>query len=117
MTKIKRPVNIHENYHAHIYFDSKTLHVARNLCQQAGELFDVKIGRVHQKPVGPHPLWSCQISFTNKVFDQLIPWLNDHRNGLSVFVHGQTGDSLEDHTTHAYWLGDSAQLDLSIFIA
>ena len=115
MTEIKRPINIHKNYHAHVYFDSQTLQFASNLCEQAGKLFDLKVGIVHQKPVGPHPKWSCQISFSDKNFDQLIPWLSDNRNGLTVFVHAQTGDDLKDHTDYAYWLGDNVQLNLSIF--
>lgn len=115
MTGIKRPINIHKHYHAHVYFDSQTLQFANNLCEQAGKLFDLKVGRVHQKPVGPHPKWSCQISFSDKDFDEFIPWLSDNRNGLTVFVHGQTGDDIKDHTDYAYWLGDNVQLNLSIF--
>ena len=117
MTKVKYPINIHKNYHAHVYFDSKTLSFARNLCEQAGKNFELQIGRIHQKPVGPHPKWSCQISFSDKDFDQFIPWLNDARNNLTVFVHGQSGDDLKDHTDYAYWLGDEVQLNLSVFDA
>jgi len=113
--KIKRPVNIHQHYHAHVYFDQQTLAFATHLCQQAGEFFDLKIGRIHQKAVGPHPRWSCQISFTNRDFDKLIPWLDEHRNGLNIFVHGNTGDDLRDHTEYAYWLGESVELNLAMF--
>ena len=115
MTEIKRPINIHEHYHAHVYFDSQTLQFAGNLCEQAGKLFALKVGRYHQKSVGPHPKWSCQISFSKQDFDQLIPWLSDNRNGLSVLVHAQTGDDLKDHTDYAYWLGDNVQLHLALF--
>ena len=34
---------------------------------------------------------------------------------LTVFVHGLTGDDLEDHTTHASWLGKPAKLNLEVF--
>ncbi|MFT7053101.1 MAG: aromatic ring-cleaving dioxygenase [Psychromonas sp.] len=117
INKINRPVNIHQHYHAHIYFDQQTLTFATSLCQQAGELFDLKIGRIHQKAVGPHPMWSCQISFTEQDFDKLIPWLDAQRNGLTIFVHGNTGDDLRDHTEYAYWLGESVKLNLSMFRA
>jgi DOPA 4,5-dioxygenase len=30
-------------------------------------------------------------------------------------VHADTGNNLEDHTTHASWLGEPATLDLSHF--
>ena len=115
MIEIKYPINIHKKYHAHVYFDSKTLQFASNLCEQAGKVFNLKVGRIHQKTVGPHPKWSCQISFTDKEFDQFIPWLDDTRNGLTVFVHGQTGNDLKDHTDYAYWLGDNVPLKLSVF--
>ncbi|MFT6140487.1 MAG: DOPA 4,5-dioxygenase [Psychromonas sp.] len=114
-TEIKRPINIHKYYHAHIYFDPQTLTFATSLCQQAGELFDLKVGRIHQKAVGPHPMWSCQISFTDRDFDKFILWLDAQRNGLTIFVHGNTGDNLKDHTEYAYWLGESVELNLAMF--
>jgi DOPA 4,5-dioxygenase len=117
VAEIKRPSNIHAKYHAHVYFDSTTVQLAKDLCQQVGELFNLKIGRIHTKPIGPHPLSSCQISFTNEDFDQLIPWLNNNRKKLVVLVHAQTGNDLKDHTDYAYWLGEGqrVQLNLAIF--
>ena len=35
--------------------------------------------------------------------------------GLTVLVHGLTGDDLADHTEHAAWLGEPVELDLSVF--
>jgi len=113
---VQRPQNLHSNYHAHVYFDEKTTERACELCQRAATLFGVAMGRVHQKLVGPHPHWSCQLTFDSKQFDRLIPWLDEQRGGLTVLVHGQTGNALEDHTTHAYWLGEPAELDLSQFL-
>jgi len=115
MNAIKRPLNNHEHYHAHVYFDSKSLQFASRLCEQAANLFNLKMGRIHQKLVGPHPQWSCQISFSSSDFEQLIAWLDDNRNELTILVHAQTGDDLKDHTEFAYWLGDEAQLNLSAF--
>ena len=113
MKETKRPINIHKAYHAHVYFDKETLEFASNLCEQAGELFGLKVGAVHQKPIGPHPKWSCQILFASKYFDEFIPWIDDNRNGLTVLVHPITGDDILDHTDYATWLGDSVELDLS----
>lgn len=115
MTELRRPVNIHLNYHAHLYFDCDTVDFATSLSQKIGELFELKVGRVHQKAVGPHPKWSCQITFSNKEFTAFIPWLDENRNGLTVLIHGVTGDDLKDHTEHVYWLGDSAELNLAMF--
>ena len=112
---IQRPRNVCAQYHAHIYFDEHSTQQARELCETAATLFSVTMGRVHQKLVGPHPHWSCQLAFDSSQFDALIPWLETHRDGLNILVHGQTGNNLEDHTTHASWLGDPATLDLSHF--
>ena len=75
----------------------------------------VVVGRVHEKPVGPHPQWSCQIAFDAAEFDEVIAWLEAHRDGLDVFVHGVTGDDYQDHTAHAMWLGNEWPLDLRMF--
>jgi aromatic ring-cleaving dioxygenase len=115
MSNKKRPVNIHQHYHAHLYFDAETLEFATNLGQQIANNFALTVGRVHQKLVGPHTKWSCQILFSTQHFEQLIPWLEIHRNGLSILVHADTGDNLADHTKYAYWLGNPADIDLSIF--
>ncbi|WP_428774791.1 DOPA 4,5-dioxygenase family protein [Vibrio sp.] len=115
MNSPKRPVNVHKAYHAHIYFDASTLEFASNLCQQIEKQFSLHLGRLHQKPVGPHTMWSCQILFTHSDFDSFIPWLDQNRGDLSVLVHADTGDDLADHTTYAYWLGDAVKLDLRGF--
>jgi len=117
MIETKRPINVHKAYHAHVYFDESTLRHAEDLCERAASRFSLKMGRVHQKLVGPHPRWSCQIVFSSKHFDGLIKCLNEERNGLTVLVHGVTGDDMKDHTDYAYWLGDSVALDLSVFDA
>jgi DOPA 4,5-dioxygenase len=115
MNTVKFPVNNHDNYHAHVYFEQETLAFASELCKTVGELFSLDIGRIHQKIVGPHPKWSCQISFSSNDFDQFITWLDNNRKNLTVLVHAQTGDDLRDHTEYAYWLGDEVKLKLSIF--
>ncbi|HEY8049863.1 MAG TPA: DOPA 4,5-dioxygenase family protein [Ramlibacter sp.] len=109
----RRPVNVHDAYHAHIYFGPGTVEQARSLAHEAGERFKVAVGRVHERNVGPHPQWSVQIAFARSRFDELVPWLDEHRNGLDILVHGLTGDDIADHTAHAYWLGNEHTLDLT----
>ncbi len=115
MNMPRRPVNIHAAYHAHVYFDAATIAQARAMVQEAGQLFNVPVGRVHEREVGPHPRWSCQITFSAAEFDKLVPWLDAHRNGLDLLVHGDTGDNLKDHTDYAYWLGNEWPLKLEMF--
>ncbi|QZI70685.1 DOPA 4,5-dioxygenase family protein [Pseudomonas protegens] len=104
-----------KGYHAHVYFDASTIGQARVLCEQAAQLFDLKMGRVHERPVGPHPDWSCQLAFAPEVFAQVVPWLALNRRGLVVFLHPDTGDDLLDHTDHAIWMGAMRPLDLTGF--
>lgn len=115
LTTTQKPENRYDRYHAHVYFDAQTVERATRLCLEAGRIFDVAIGRVHRQPVGPHPYWSCQITFEAAQFDDLIAWLDQHRDGLNVLVHGLTGDDLADHTAHASWLGEAQPLKLDIF--
>jgi len=117
MDAIARPENRYPAYHAHVYFDEQTVAQAAKLCAEAGQALDIAVGRVHQKLVGPHPCWSCQLSFNSAQFEAVIPWLEHHRNGLNILVHGVTGDDWADHTDHAMWLGDPQPLVLSFFQA
>lgn len=111
----KRPENLYANYHAHVYFGPDTVAQARKLCQSAGEVLGIAVGRVHEREVGPHPQWSCQLSFDSSQFEKVIAWLEQERHGLDVFVHGLSGDDLADHTAHASWLGNEAVLKLEMF--
>ena len=102
------------SYHAHVYFDKATLGHATELCRNAERLYSVKMGRVHEKPVGPHPMWSCQLAFDPETFGEIVPWLAVNRKGLIVFIHPETGDVVKDHTDHAIWMGEVKKLDLSV---
>ena len=101
------------DYHAHVYYDADTKPTAEALRAAIDERFDVRLGRWHDRPVGPHPHWSYQIAFAPDVFPKLVPWLALNRGGLTVFVHPNTGDALPDHRDHAIWLGEKAVLKLS----
>lgn len=100
-------------FHAHVYFDAATVDQARALCERARDEFGVEMGRVHERPVGPHPMWSCQLAFGPYVFGDVVPWLAVNRDGLIVFIHAETGDEIADHTEHAMWMGQVMEIDLS----
>ena len=104
-----------KDFHAHVYFDASSLARARALCEEAASRFGAKMGRVHERPVGPHPDWSCQLAFDNATFATLVPWLALNRDGLVIFVHPNTGDDLRDHRDHGLWMGEVRPLDLSPF--
>ena len=99
-------------YHAHVYYDAESKPAAEALRSAIEERFDVRMGRWHDRPIGPHPEWSYQVAFAPAVFGEILPWLALNRGDLTVFVHPETGDDLPDHPAHAIWLGKKAELNL-----
>ncbi|MDP2262798.1 MAG: DOPA 4,5-dioxygenase family protein [Hydrogenophaga sp.] len=108
------PDAVIHGYHAHVYFDASTLAQARALCEAAAARFPLKMGRVHEKPVGPHPDWSCQLAFKSALLAEVLPWLMLNRGGLVVFIHPITGNDVVDHRDRALWMGAVRPLDLSV---
>lgn len=104
-----------KEFHAHVYYDAESRPLAAELRAEIEERFDIVMGRWRDKPVGPHPFWSYQVAFAPELFGELVPWLALNRRGLQVLVHPDTGDDLADHSTHAMWLGESAELKLDQF--
>lgn len=105
-----------DGWHAHVYFDAASRDPARALYDRVAARFpDAEMGRFHERPVGPHPMWSYQIAFAPAMLADIVPWLTLNRGGLDVFVHPNTGDGLADHSAHVMFLGKSYSLDLSIF--
>jgi aromatic ring-cleaving dioxygenase len=102
-----------DGYHAHVYFDAAERERAARLCEAAHKAFGVTVGRMHDRPVGPHLRGSCQLTVAADQLASVLPWLVLNRNGLTIFAHAQTGDALKDHTDHVIWLGPSEKLDLA----
>jgi aromatic ring-cleaving dioxygenase len=99
------------SYHAHIYWCSpEERAIALRVRQWISERFGVALGRVHDRPVGPHTQPMYQIAFTTEVFPRIVPWLLLNRKGLSVLVHPNTGYARDDHLVHSLWLGTALPL-------
>ncbi|KHT46595.1 DOPA 4,5-dioxygenase family protein [Vibrio sinaloensis] len=111
------PKNLHQHYHAHVYFDEHTSDIAYSLRDYAREELELSVGRFNRGLVGPHLSWSFSIDFDSKQFDKVIDWLDKNRQEMSVLVHAVTDNEYQDHTDFAYWLGESLPLKLSIFEA
>jgi len=82
-------------YHAHLYFDHQSpaqLEIAEQVVSKLKMNFDLPVGRIHNKPLGPHPVGSCQVIFQENDYSELIAWLEKNRNGLDVMIHPVTGD-------------------------
>ena len=104
-----------ESWHAHVYFDAASRDAAWALrgridAELAGRF---EMGRFHEKPVGPHPMWSYQLALPAAQFAHVVGWLALNHGALDVFVHPDTGDALRDHHDSALWLGRSHVLNLS----
>ncbi len=107
-------ISLIKGYHAHVYFDESTLEQAKMLCEEAGKQFSVTVGRIHQKPVGPHPSWSCQLAFSRSEYADLLSWLALNRKDLTILIHPLTGNDLLDHTDYASWMGEPQPLKLDV---
>ena len=103
------------DFHAHIYFDPAELELARELAAAAQARFSVPVGHFHQRPVGPHPRGSVQLTVPTEQFGEFATWASLHRNGLTIFAHASTGDDRADHHHHVIWFGESEPLNLAIF--
>ncbi len=101
-------------YHAHVYYDPETRETAARIREGLDERFDVRLGRWHDKPIGPHPQSMYQVAFDPDQLAGIVPWLMLGRDGLTVLVHPNTGDDVPDHSDHAIWLGPQLTLDLSV---
>ena len=76
-------------YHAHVYYRPENKDDAALVRDQLDELFDVNLGRWHDKPVGPHPISMYQVVFSTEDFS--------------------------DHRDNALWLGEKLKLNLGMF--
>ena len=103
------------NYHFHLYYDETTLEVAKDVAKKLHHLHGVQYHTFHEKEVGPHPMWSVQISVSIEKFADSFNWLVINHQGLTVFCHPDTGNDYLDHTEHAFWIGESKPLKIDIF--
>jgi len=109
-----QPLAAIASFHAHVYFaDDAARAQALVLREQISARFAVALGRVHERPIGPHPLPMYQVAFDVPTFRHLVPWLMLNRRGLTVLVHPNTRDERGDHLVHALWMGAVLPLDAS----
>ena len=110
-----RDISEIHGYHAHVYYDAESKPAAAALREAIEARFDMRMGRWHDRLVGPHPRWSYQVAFEPGLFGELVPWLALNRGDLVVFIHPETGNDLADHQDNAVWLGAKLALNLEIF--
>jgi DOPA 4,5-dioxygenase len=108
-----------DSWHAHVYFDAASRDAAWSLRQEIAAALAgrIALGHFHERPVGPHPLWSYQLAFQPAEFAPVLAWLVLNHGALDVFVHPNTGDELRDHRDAALWIGHSHCLHLEALAA
>ena len=72
-----------KDWHAHVYFDAATRDTAWALRERIEKSFDINMGRFHEKPVGPHPMFSYQVTVSNEQFTKAMSTLRTLRGMLS----------------------------------
>ncbi len=108
--KIVDPGEIRD-YHAHVNYDPGDREQALLLRDEIGSRFQVVLGRMRDEPVGPHPKAMYMVEFGTQEFARLVPWLMVNHQGLSIFIHPNTGNVVEDHRDNALWINE--RLDVS----
>lgn len=80
------------DYHAHIYYTPETRGSAERLREWVGARWpEVRLGRWHDVPVGPHPTAMYQLAFPAALFPQVAPFIMMNRMGLTVLLHPESG--------------------------
>lgn len=101
-------------YHAHVYFGPETRGAVEALLRAlraSPAMAAVQtIGRLHDRPVGPHPRPSVQLEVPLAGAGLVLSWLALNRGDLTVFVHAITDDEVWDHVHNAMWMGEMLPL-------
>lgn len=102
-------------YHAHVYFEPREQSRALSLRTRVQNELGLKVGTVHNQPVGPHTQGMFQILIPVEALGSILLWLMQHRDGLNILLHADTGNDYIDHTEHLTWLGAPLKLNLDVF--
>lgn len=105
-------------WHAHVYYEAPERLAAERLrgtfaeMMVGDELPILFIGRLADRPVGPHPIPQFEIHFPASAGTVIARTIEE--TGLRALIHPLTDDDLADHTTLAHWIGTPLDLDVSV---
>ncbi len=103
--------------HIHIYFNEAAKDHAMELRRLIAEEFpDLRLGSVHDDPVGPHPMGSYLVLLPEDREDEVRSFLEKNHGDLSILIHPLSGDDAIDHKDENIdWIGKPVALDHSAF--
>lgn len=105
-------------WHAHIYYEAEERDAAETLRAAFAEMMAngdgpvLFVGRLSDRPVGPHPIPQFGIHFPERARGQVARIIEG--SSLRALVHPLTDDDLADHTALALWIGEPLDLDVSV---
>jgi len=98
-------------YHAHVYWGNSNERKIAMRARASLEREVCSLGRIWDKPIGPHPLPMYQVMYDSASRSDIEPLLASF--DLSILLHEDIGvDHVRDHTDGARWLGNPLALKL-----
>jgi aromatic ring-cleaving dioxygenase len=106
-------VNRDAPFHAHIYYSAEERSAAAALREGFAAAPEILfVGRMMDRPVGPHPVSQFEMHFRESALAAVVAMIE--ASGLTALVHPLTDDDLADHTNLARWIGEPIDLDVSV---
>ena len=104
-----------KHFHVHIYFNPADSQLAYAVFKNANLMNLFEFVKFHEQPIGPHPTGMIEMHFNETSYNQVVDWVEVHREIFSVLIHQDTGDDFKDHRESIRWLGTPVVLDFSFF--
>jgi aromatic ring-cleaving dioxygenase len=98
----------------HVYYEMGTRPdavIVRDAIKEMG----IPVYDLVDRPIGPHPLPMFEAHIHPSTASDFVEWYRQNGLGLRALLHPHTSNMLEDHTKHAYWIGEPLSLRLDIF--
>ncbi|THD36980.1 MAG: aromatic ring-opening dioxygenase [Sphingomonas sp.] len=105
-------------WHAHIYYEPSDRDTAEALRGRFAEMMTddelpiLFVGRMTDRPVGPHPIPQFEIHFPASAGGVVTRAIE--QTGLRALIHPLTDDDVADHTSLGHWIGEPLALDLAV---
>ncbi len=111
-----QPTDIIEDWHVHVYYGPETKASAEAIRADVEQhLPGLKLGRMHDGPVGPHPEGSFQVLIPNGRLAEAASWFALNRRGHTILLHPNTSDNLKDHRDYPIWFGAAPKINYEMF--